>query len=611
MIVLIFLATALSAGNAQFDKAALEGANDIAISRVSNKIAHEGAEWEILENAMLSAPEKFVTREEANKACREIYKALLLKEFSDSTHKIALRLGLKENSKATLPEESLAKAMELYSKKFDNARLAALKKQVENITRTVRPTEEEIEFPDEVATVKAITARVIAAQDEPIFEENRSYVSSSIVKPMIDEGRKELKRQFDYVMRAKSDLMSPSLIADDILKQLGKNIERERKKMPHGGWGAFPKVLNEALPQVVEKRMAERLVSAVESGTLEITSQNFLSEIAANPLEHVKASASEKIFRQIYSSAIASSSLSALIDASDQKHREEIKTYLLKRISLPQVQRAINARLRRDVMPCWEAARKQAAKKEVQAIGPQLADGTWYPNANLADKVCSRSDYAKAVGNWRKIEELSDMAMTFDKSKVMEETSLFADQSVAKAFDASRSAISAQMKIVESIYPDVLKVSRDRKESWFKKTPDLNAIIKMLTERTMINWLDKKNSVLWPDGNEPENAAEQHAELFPSVKKQIELVARTILEEMNEKDSLEDQVPEEAESEERVQEELLELKISVMRKNDNVEVKLEKGSIILFERTVPSDAAIFKKAFGELENALSKELGLK
>ena len=135
---------------------------------------------------------------------------------------------------------------------------------------------------------------------------------------------------------------------------------------------------------------------------------------------------------------------------------------------------------------------------------------------------------------WRKVPELESLAKADHGDLLMEETSADADQSVAAAFDLARSAIAAQNAIVGEVEPSVLGEAKDRKSSFWRKTPDFKAIVGLLTEAVEAKWTERRAETLWGDGERPSNADAQHAVLFPSVRKRIELVARQILEDMGE-----------------------------------------------------------------------------
>ena len=270
----------------------------------------------------------------------------------------------------------------------------------------------------------------------------------------------------------------------------------------------------------------------VDDVAVAVDAETVLRTMAADPLAHRKADESEKVFRGIYAAQVMDGARTRAAQEAPAKERAEFEEYVRAHATAPELVKAIEARIRREVLPKWKAVRAEVAKSEAERIWPTLADRTWYPDAELADAVAARSDYAAAVKGWRKVPELESLAKADHGDLLMEETSADADQSVAAAFDLARSAIAAQNAIVGEVEPSVLGEAKDRKSSFWRKTPDFKAIVGLLTEAVEAKWTERRAETLWGDGERPSNADAQHAVLFPSVRKRIELVARQILEDM-------------------------------------------------------------------------------
>ena len=83
------------------------------------------------------------------------------------------------------------------------------------------------------------------------------------------------------------------------------------------------------------------------------------------------------------------------------------------------------------------------------------------------------------------------------------------------------------------------------------------------------------------------NAAEQHAGLFPSVRRKIELLSKLIIEEM-EQPQPEDPAPEK-------REELEDIELSVVRKDGKLDVSLKRGGTDLATESVPATADDLRK----------------
>ena len=136
---------------------------------------------------------------------------------------------------------------------------------------------------------------------------------------------------------------------------------------------------------------------------------------------------------------------------------------------------------------------------------------------------------------------------------------------------------------MDEVQPAILADSRERRESFFRRTPDLAAITARLTAATEEKWGERRLATLWPDGAMPANAEEQHADLFPSVRRKIELVARQILEEMEKPE--EESKPEESDTEGEPEEMLI--VISAKRTATGYELELKRGETTIATERVP------------------------
>ena len=126
---------------------------------------------------------------------------------------------------------------------------------------------------------------------------------------------------------------------------------------------------------------------------------------------------------------------------------------------------------------------------------------------------------------------------------------------------------------------------------------------------------EKRVSTLWGDGERPANAADQHAALFPSVKKRIELVARSILEEMEkpepepEKKPEPEEPPEDpSESDQQSEQELMKFSIVVERAGDQVTVKLEQGKSTVAEKSAKARMSDYQGAMKYVSDKLGADI---
>ena len=607
----IFLASALSAGNAEFDRNAAESAARITMDRFVREMRENGLESGILSAEMLRDPGRFASSAAAEKECRVIYISKAEEAFARKCEDVRRSLSLDESFTFSLTDADKAALESKFPKVYKSERRDAVAGQAKQIVTATRPTEADIDGKSEDKLCREMTERIAKEQKTPVFEENLGYISEKIVAPVIKSAKAERKRQEEYLLsRARSDAIAPSSLEWDLKDRLDANVkERSKAVGAMDAWGVFPSVLSKVLPVAVERRTINRLAACVNEVRLEVDVEGVAKVIAADPATHVRYGASERVFSGLYGSEVLSNGLERALSIAPENERAEFRTYLMARLDQPDVVKSVERVVRRDIMPKWKAARAEVAAADAKKIWPNLDDGSWCPDPDLADETLSRSDYRRAIRDWRKISGLEELASRPGSRNVLEETARIADAGVAAAFELARSAIAAQNKIVDDSHDAVLAEAKSRKDSVLSKTPDLNAIVAMLTGAVEEKWAEKRIETLWPDGKKPSNAEEQHAELYPSVRKKIELLARKILEEMNipEQQKESQETPDDS-SQGESEDEKLEYTISVVKTSSGVEVKLLKGDAPVVERSVKAKFAPFDQAMRDVSRKLGKEL---
>jgi hypothetical protein len=622
-LLAVVLASSLALGNSEFDRSAAEGAARIAVKSIKERILKSTAWSKDLKEAMLADPAKAAKRADAEKLCREIFLKASAEELKREVNAVFARLASDLRIEDAFPTDLVASASVLTEKDksaisngsfknaFSNARKEACQEQAAGIALQIRPSMIEADNDDDKALQLSLAKRIAQSQARPVFEENFKYISEQMVKPIIADARKEKKRQAEYVRRVRSDSLSPSALSADIASKLADNVSERAAQAQNKAmaWDIFPSVTNVTLRNNVERRIDRHYETSIAETPLGVTEQSLEKDILGNIKAHRSAVESERIIKTASSAKLLADALTAAVKAAPEKERAELANYLKGRMGVVSVVKAVDTRIASDLVPLWRKTRNQIVEKQFGEVWPELNSRTWYPDAETADDISSRSDYADAVKAWRHIPSLAPLA---EGRVALEETEGKADAAVAAAFELARAAIAAQSSIVEKEMPGVLAESIKRKDSFWRSTPDLNEVVSMLTDATQKRWEESKNATLWPvAGSAPENAQEQHSQLFPSVKKKIESIARMILKEM-EKDPEErekppePQPPEPVESEEEPEVEVCTITFSVS--GASVTVKAEKGSRVVAERTEKATAFGFEKAIKEVGAIVGREV---
>lgn len=608
MTCAVLLAAALSSGNTEFDAVARAGAREIALRRAAAEIVANGPPAGALERAMLADPDRFEKAADARMLCRDIFKREAKAVFAAKVKAIDERLGLKPSDSALL-RISVDEVVERhFARSFEAERRSAVEGQAKGLVASTRPSERDFDALDDARLHADMLVRILKEQKTSVFEENRQFVSERMVAPVLADARREQKRQAEYLMRARCEAYAPSVLKRDLRARLEENVRSRRVKAadPAKAWGVFEGTFARSVDAAVERRTLGRLERSIDGFETKVDVGSVLKTIAENPSAHVRPGDSEALFRTRYSAGILSGALAAAGAEAPAQEREEFQSYAKNRIGAAQIRRAVEQRLQKDVLPKWRRARAEAAVRQTAETWPSLEDGTWHPDPVLADETAARSDYAAAVRDWRRAKGMEPLAGAEKGRLVLEEAARRADIKVAAAFDLARAAIAAQNAIVEGCHKTVLQESRKRKDAFWTRSPDLQSVIGLLTRATENEWEWTRLATLWPNEKDrPANASEQHRDLFPSVKRKIELLAKIILEEMEEKRPEREQTPDKSDDKP-----LEIISISVERNGGKIAVELRRGGKTLERAEASSRREEFEGAMRKITNALSDHLKL-
>ncbi len=601
---IFLLAAALSAGNIDFDRTATEGAARISLARSAADLMRTGMPTGTLTRAMIADPKRFRLRTEAETICRDLYETAIAEAMTIEANAVRQRLGLSADFALPMPEEAHRALTNRYSSVFATERQAAILAQAQELVATTRPTEEELETKSEADLRRDMTARILSEQKTAVFEENTTYITESLVAPILASGMAERNRQREYVKRARSEAMTPTKLRADLERKLTENVSDKMKGVtPTRAWGVFPSVRSSAIDEQVERRLTDRLARTIDESAPDVTPDVLVRVMEESPSDHVKVADSERIFMGRFEGQVKADALRRSLQDLEGDERAELEAFVTAHLGADVCRKAVERVIRREVRPKWRQARAEVARRLAEKLWPMLTDGTWFPDAELADRVSARSDFDSVVRAWRKLPEMASLAQAAAQRPVPEESGKTADEKVAAAFARARNAIAAQNGAVDASQPEILALARQR-------TMDLRSVEKALLEATADRWDAQRLDVLWPTGTRPRNAAEQHAEIFPSVLKKIELVARQILaeiaQERQEKKDASEASPKDPPQPDPDENELLSL--SVRRTASGVEVKLMQGKTVIEESRVPATAKDFRKAMEKLTQTLTTKL---
>jgi hypothetical protein len=193
--------------------------------------------------------------------------------------------------------------------------------------------------------------------------------------------------------------------------------------------------------------------------------------------------------------------------------------------------------LKRELTPLLQEVRKQCAQKQFEGMYAELANGSWYPESSLVDSVCEKPNFKKALDNWKELRGLEKFARIEEQRVILEETSKLVIGAISDGFDQGSEARTAQHRLVDNTFPAVRNEVKN-----MQQLPPVEQIIQIFVSKVSTSWVEERMIVVqFPEGKEDDN---RYADLFPSTLKKIELLSKTLLEQL-EKEKQEEVKPEE------------------------------------------------------------------
>ena len=597
---ILFLAVALSAGNAELEQTVREGAITLSVAQAKQSILKVAIPDGALKQAMIADVAHCVKPAEAKSVCEKVYRELIEKQISEKVARIANQLSLAEPPKLELTTEDRRALTTQFEQRFAAERREACAAQASQLAMTIRPDAAEFETIDEKRLKELMVDRIAACQKEPVFEENRVYIEQKIVPSILESAHKERRRQGDYLRRARTDAWSAQAIRSDLFPRLRDNvITRQSRTVPIERWDIFPSVTNRVIESVIEDRQTHLLRKSVEDRVYEPDLSAWEKSAHDDRAAWRDPAAARERVKMAESSRILSGAMTAAVDFAPEDERADLAHELPRFLSTQAVSSAVEGRLERSFQPAWLEFRQSLMQKELAKLYPTLMDRTWFASPELAESVTERRDYAKVFADWRAL----DLPNVNEDHLILQETDQAVGEKLKALFDLARVAIVEQMKLVDVVQPQIFSDVKMRHDSFWRRTPDAKAIIRQMTEAVLERWLADKSSILWANGDSPENAEAQYAELFPSVKKRIEMMAVEILEKVEEKEEPEPQ-PEEPPPEEE------DWMISLKRaENGALAIEVKKGENAVKSWSVRSGRQL-REAMQEVSSLLTKEMKL-
>lgn len=543
------LANGADAAVQEHDRATAELAASLVLAKLNDEIYSEADNSTPVFEAMVADTATHAEPNVSKEKLQNVYTSAIKERYKEEAIVILDRLAAPKSRTEVFgeaflelaqqpSEELLVNAVEhKYSSVFTSARTRACKEQAERLTATVRPSEQEVDDLSREELTSRMTERVAKAQKETVFQENLGFISEQIVAPMLNEAYKQRDEQRHYVERTSVDGYAPSRIVNELQKKLDDELARRRSSAKEGQYiyNCFPS-LKKQLEEIARNRAFRLYEDKINTLALQLDAATVQRELDASPEKHRKLEDSEKHFMPMLQKQLCEQAFQAIINAAKPDERDEVTSFIKGHNEKAQQAPAV-ARLKRELTPLLKEVRKQCAQKQFEGMYSELADGSWYPAASLVDSVCESPNFKKTLGNWRELIGLEKFARVEQQRVILEETSKLVFDKIVDGFDQGSEARSAQHRLVDNTFPAVRNEVKN-----MEQLPPVEQITQIFSAKVSAAWTEERLIVIqFPEGTEDDS---RFSELFPSTIKKIELLSKTLLEQL-EKEKQEEIKPEE------------------------------------------------------------------
>lgn len=537
------------AAGLEHDRATAELAASLVLAKLNDEIYSEADNSTPVFEAMVADTATHAEPNVSKEKLQNVYTSAIKERYKEEAIVILDRLAAPKSRAEVFGEEFLHAAQlpsdelltnavqQKYSNVFTAARTRACKEQAERLTATVRPSEQEVDDLSREELTSRMTERVAKAQKETVFQENLGFISEQIVAPMLNEAYKQRDEQRHYVERTSVDGYAPSRIVNELQKKLDDELARRRSSAKEGQYiyNCFPS-LKKQLEEIARNRAFRLYEDKINTLALQLDAATVQRELDASPEKHRKLEDSEKHFMPMLQKQLCEQAFQAIINAAKPDERDEVTSFIKGHNEKAQQAPAV-ARLKRELTPLLKEVRKQCAQKQFEGMYSELADGSWYPAASLVDSVCESPNFKKTLGNWRELIGLEKFARVEQQRVILEETSKLVFDKIVDGFDQGSEARSAQHRLVDNTFPAVRNEVKN-----MEQLPPVEQITQIFSAKVSAAWTEERLIVIqFPEGKEDDS---RFSELFPSTIKKIELLSKTLLEQL-EKEKQEEIKPEE------------------------------------------------------------------
>lgn len=513
----------------------------------------------------------------------------------------------------TAPRDDVAAAVAAsFPAAFDSARADAVRMQAAEFDATVRPSPEDVETFPRDSLLRLVSELVEKSQKTAIFAENRDYIRRTIAPKILDEAfaQRDWQRGFVEKTGTTAGSFAPSAVAAELSLALARRIGERRAAEPENFFYApFPSATGEVARAAAAKRAEGRFLEAAAAAPVPFDENAVRAAMDADPAAHRRRKDSFAAFAPAMRTSVREAAESALLARAPEAERAEFEAFLRSKSEDRAFAGAVAARVESEALPRLAAMRDAMARDEFSGRCGALADGSWRPAEALLDSICgAEDDFRKTLRGWRSQPGLSTWNEAAPADGILEETASAVDAALVAAFEPGAAGRAFQHKTTDGLY-DTVKAE----VSAMGEKPRVKEVAAAYAARVLSAWTEARPKILgFTDGAGDDG---RYRGLFPSVERKIELLAKTMVEQLEEERKKEEERPPDPETPPQPDSpppelKLIEIDCSLVfdRRGDGFEVSVVADGKEVGRFSCPSEPSAFRGAVAGFSGSAASAL---
>jgi len=536
-----------SDGENQLKKATARLSANLILSQFDKDFAESPPKADFMYERMNSTPADYIKPDEASSKLQEVYLEQIRTDYRQKVNLLLSRIAEKNGvddafeetfrkKSGTISEDTLKTVCKKhFPAAFAEQRKKACSNQVEQVTRDIFPTEEEVDADSEKTLITKLTKRLAEAQKFQVFEENRIYLQDWVVTPAVQDAYRQRTMQNQFLESVPSpDAVTPDDFSLSLTKKLTEALPQFKSEKSLKSYTAFPSV-QKNIPAVSEKRAKARYVEFIQMTTTSISEEEIKRMILSDLSGHKERNASRNKAREAFMKQGIEQAPKRYVAGFSSERQNSIASFLKKKpVSEEEMRTFFKTFFDQKQQPAWEAARTTLCNEQISTTYPTLQAREWTPEAAVVETYTGneatqegrdlRTDLIKLTATRKQGYEAA-------LEETLSQAGTLLDQELGRASQSLR----RQRQLVLASSNDIVAEASTRLAAKVKPDKIASALVALFLPRIQTQWKEVREKEIYePLNPKPGNAETAYINLFPSVEELLRQLIRDIVQKLAE-----------------------------------------------------------------------------